>query len=170
MEELDRIDVRILTVVQERGDYTLDELAERVSLSPSQCSRRLQRLRDDGYISRITTLLDANRLGLGIKAYVMVVLRQQDVRSDAFHELIRRSTEVLECSMITGDADYLLKVCTQDLKTFRAFVGDLTATKQVATIRSSIVVEETKCTTALPVELAARKTPESGKTPKGRGG
>jgi Lrp/AsnC family transcriptional regulator, leucine-responsive regulatory protein len=159
--ELDRFDIRLLTVVQERGDLTLEELAERVMLSPSQCSRRLQTLRSEGYIRGVATLLDPARLGLGIKAFVMVVLRQHGERSDAFHDLIRRSAEVLECNMITGDADFLLKLCTKDLKSFRAFIEELAATKQVANIRSSIVVDETKNTSALPVELALKKEPET---------
>ena len=170
MPDLDRIDVRILTAVQERGDLTLEELAERVLLSPSQCSRRLQRLRDDGYIRGVTTLLDPNQLGLGIKAYILVVLRQQGERSDAFHDLIRRSTEVLECSMVTGDADFLLKLYTKDLKSFRAFLDELAGTKQIATIRSSIVVEETKNTSALPVELAVKKDAEPNRGRTRRGG
>jgi Lrp/AsnC family leucine-responsive transcriptional regulator len=164
MPELDRIDARILAVVQDNGELTLEELAERVMLSPSQCSRRLQHLRDEGYISHVATLLDPNRLGLGLKAYIMVVLRQQGERSDAFHELVKSSAEVLECCMITGDADYLLKVCTKDLKTFRALLDDLASTRQIATMRSSIVVEETKNTTALPLELSLKKEPEPVRT------
>ena len=164
MPELDRIDTRILAVVQENGELTLEELAERVLLSPSQCSRRLQHLRDEGYIARVATLLDANKLDLGLKAYIMVVLRQQGERSDAFHELVQRSAEVVECCMITGDADYILKVCTKDLKSFRALLDDLAGTRQIATLRSSIVVEETKYTTALPLDLSLRKESEPLRT------
>lgn len=159
MTQLDRTDVRILTIVQERGDLTLDELAARVMVSPSQCSRRLQHLREEGYISRVITLLDPNRIGLGLKAYVSIVLRHQGKRSDAFHELVRRSPEVLECNMVAGDADYVLKLHTKDLKSFRAFLDSLAQTNQVSRMRSSIVVDETKNTTALPIELALAKEP-----------
>lgn len=155
--ELDRTDIRILSVVQEHGDLTLEELAARALLSPSQCSRRLQTLRERGYISRVVTLLDAGRLGLGLKAYVSVVLRHQGKRSDSFHALVQRSPEVLECCMIAGEADYVLKLCTRDLKTFRAFLDSLADTNQVARMRSSIVVEETKSTTALPLDSYPKK-------------
>ena len=157
MPNLDRIDIRILELVQKTAELRLETLAARVSLSPSQCSRRLQQLREDGYISHITTVLDPNRLGLALKAYVMVVLRQQPDGPAAFHDLVQRSPEVLECSMITGDADYLLKICTRDLHSFSAFLQKLAGTNLVVSTRSSIVVEERKCTTALPVELSAKK-------------
>jgi Lrp/AsnC family leucine-responsive transcriptional regulator len=157
MPELDRTDVRILATVQEHGDLTLEELAARVSLSPSQCSRRLQNLRTAGYISRIVALLDPSRLGLGLKAYVLITLRQQGKRSDAFHEFVRQSEEILECSMVAGEADYILKLWTRDLKSFRVFLDAITATKQVHKVRSSIVVEESKSTTAFPMQMLARK-------------
>jgi Lrp/AsnC family transcriptional regulator, leucine-responsive regulatory protein len=159
MSSLDRIDIRILGLVQDNADLTLETLAARVSLSTSQCSRRLQQLREHGYISHVTTVLDPKRLGLGLKAYVMVVLRPQPEGPAAFYELVGRSSEVLECSMITGDADYMLRICTRDLHSFSTFLQELAATNLVASTRSSIVVEEKKCTTALPVELSVQAPP-----------
>jgi Lrp/AsnC family transcriptional regulator, leucine-responsive regulatory protein len=157
MQELDRTDLKILAAVQEKGDLTMEELGARVSLSTSQASRRLERLRRDGYIARVAAVLDAERLGLGIKAYIMVGLVPHVQHASAFHELVRRSPEILECCMTTGETDFLLKVQTRDLKTFRELLTALTATKQVAAIRSSIVIEETKNLTALPLSLIAGK-------------
>jgi DNA-binding Lrp family transcriptional regulator len=157
VQELDRTDLKILAAVQEKGDLTMEELGAVASLSTSQASRRLDRLRREGYIARVTAVLDPERLGLGIKAYIMIGLMAHVQHSNAFHELVRRSPEILECSMTTGETDYLLKVQTRDLKTFRALINDLTATKQVAAIKSSIVIEETKNLTALPIPSASAK-------------
>jgi len=164
---LDRIDIRLLGLVQDNADLSLEALAARVSLSTSQCSRRLQQLREDGYISHVATVLDPKRLGLGLKAYVMVVLRPHPDGPAAFYEHMRRSPEVLECCMITGDADYMLKICTRDLHSFSAFLQELAATNLVASTRSSIVVEERKSTTALPVELSVQG-PAGRQAPGGR--
>jgi DNA-binding Lrp family transcriptional regulator len=151
MIDLDATDIRILAALQQEGDLTLEQLAERCHVSPSRCSRRVQRLRDEHYIRHIAAILDPQKLGLSIKAYITVVLLRHSEKAEAFHSLVRRAPEVLECSMITGDADFLLKVCTRDLKTFRVFLDDLAATNQVATIRSSIVIDEMKNTSALPL-------------------
>jgi Lrp/AsnC family transcriptional regulator, leucine-responsive regulatory protein len=151
MQELDRSDLKILAAMQEKGDITKEELGARVSLSASQASRRLDRLRREGYISRVTAVLDPLRLGLGIKAYLMVGLMPHVEIAHAFHDLVKRSSEILECSMTTGETDFLLKVQTKDLQTFRTLLAALTGTKQVAALRSSIVIEETKNLTALPI-------------------
>jgi Lrp/AsnC family leucine-responsive transcriptional regulator len=151
MQELDRLDLKILTVVQDEGDLKLEELGKRVGLSTSQCSRRLDRLRREGYITRVAAILNPERLGLGIKAYIMVGLMPHVEIAHAFHELVRKSPEILECSMTTGDTDFLLKVHTRDLKAFRKLIAALTSTKQVSALKSSIVIEETKNISALPL-------------------
>jgi Lrp/AsnC family leucine-responsive transcriptional regulator len=151
MQELDRIDLKILSTVQEKGDIKMEELGNRVSLSTSQASRRFERLRREGYITRIAAILNPQRLGLGIKAYLAVGLMPHVEIAHAFHDLVRSSPEILECSMTTGDTDFLLKVQTKDLTTFRALIASLTSTKQVSTLRSSIVIEETKNLSALPI-------------------
>lgn len=157
MQELDRTDLKILSAVQEKGDLTMEELGARVSLSTSQASRRLDRLRRSGYIARVTAVLDPERLGLGIKAYIMVGLVPHVEIARTFHELVKKSPEILECSMTTGETDFLLKVQTKDLKTFRALLAAITGTKQVAALKSSIVIEETKNLTALPIPTASAK-------------
>lgn len=154
MQQLDRTDLKILAAIQEKGDLTMEELGARVSLSTSQASRRLDRLRREGYIARVTAVLDAERLGLGIKAYIMVAVMPHIETAHAFHELVKRSAEIQECCMITGETDFLLKVHTKDLKTFRTLLSALTSTKQIATIRSSIVIDELKNISALPIPSA----------------
>ena len=151
MKELDRIDLKMLAALQEKGDLKMEELGERVGLSTSQASRRLDRLRREGYITRIAAILNPERLGLEIKAYIMVGLMPHVEIAHAFHDLVKRTPEILECSMTTGDTDFLLKVQTKDLKTFRQLIAALTGTKQVSALKSSIVIEETKNLVAMPI-------------------
>jgi Lrp/AsnC family leucine-responsive transcriptional regulator len=157
MQELDRIDLKILAAIQEKGDLKMEELGAHICLSTSQASRRLERLRRDGYITRVTAILNPERLGLGIKAYILIGLTPHVAIAHAFHDLVKRSPEILECSMTTGDTDFLLKVHTRDLKTFRQLIAALTSTKQVAVLKSSIVIEETKNFSALPIQLSMGK-------------
>ena len=150
--QLDAFDVRILAALQRRADMTQDELAEAAHLSRSQCSRRVQRLRETGYIDRVVALLDPQRLGLTFKTYVMVTLKSHaDSHTEAFGELVAKSEEVLECSMLTGDADYLLLVYTADLKAFDGFLQKLLHSPAIATVRSSIALRDIKRTTELPL-------------------
>lgn len=155
MSSLDRTDLNILAVIQDHGDIRMEDLGSRVNLSASQASRRLDRLHREGYIDRIATILNPERLGLSIKAYVMVGLMPHIEIAHAFHDLVKERPEILECSMTTGDTDFLLKVQTKDLKTFRALIAAITSTKQVASLKSSIVIEETKNLSAFPVGLYA---------------
>jgi Lrp/AsnC family transcriptional regulator, leucine-responsive regulatory protein len=155
MKALDRIDLKILASLQEQGDLRMEELGERAGLSTSQASRRLDRLRREGYIKEIVAILNPERLGLEIKAYIMVGLTPHVQIAHAFHDLVKRTPEILECSMTTGDTDFLLKVQTRDLKSFRQLIAALTGTKQVAALKSSIVIEETKNLVALPIYSAA---------------
>lgn len=155
---LDRADLKILEVMQETGDIRLDELGAKVNLSRSQCSRRLERLRRDGYIARVAALLNPDRLGLGVKAYILVGLMPHVEIAHAFHEAVRKSPEILECNMMAGDTDFLLRVHTQDLKTLRKLIATLTSTKQVSTLKTNIVIEETKNISALPLLAHLRAT------------
>jgi DNA-binding Lrp family transcriptional regulator len=109
-------------------------------------------LRDEGYIDRIVAVLDRDKLGLTLKAYMMVSLRSHvDDSTSAFDTLVGQSPEVLECSRVTGDADYLLKVVASDLKAFDDFVQTLLHSNIVASVRSSIVLRDVKRTTELPL-------------------
>lgn len=151
MDKIDSSDVRILQTLQERGDLTMAELAEQVHRSHSQCSRRVKQLQDAGIIKRYAAILDADALGLKLKAYVSVVLKHHQEEATAFHALVRDSPEILECCMVTGDGDFLLKLYTRDMAHFRQVLGKLARTDLVATVKSAIVVEDVKQTSALPI-------------------
>lgn len=148
---LDNYDVRILEALQQQGDITMVELSERVHLSHSQCSRRVKQLRDSGLIRNFTAILDPARLGLHLKAYITVTLKSNSQAATEFRVLIRDTAEILECTMVTGDGDFLLKVHTRDLPHFRNLLSQLAQVDVVASMKSVIVIDDLKNTSALPV-------------------
>lgn len=153
MTDLDAFDMRILAAVQRRGDITHVDLAEIVHLSPTQCARRLQRLRGEGVIRGVVALLDAERLGFAVTAHVSVGLRVHDAAANrAFHDFVAGTGEVVGCWSQTGDADYLLRILARDLAHLSALIDRLIAmTGGLAALRSSIVLKEIKASTALPL-------------------
>ncbi len=153
--DIDRFDTRILEVWQAHGDIGPVEMSTHVHLSASQCSRRMQQLRADGYVARVAAVLDAEKLGLGVSAYVLITLRSHEPDwLEKFHARIASMDEVLECQALTGAADIILKVATRDLASFnRLLTRELLTAPEVATARSSIVLENLKSTTNLPVRF-----------------
>ena len=152
---IDRFDRKILALLQEDARLTNAGLAERVHLSPSQCSRRRQRLEETGFIAGYTARLDRERLGFGIVNIISVTLATHD-RDNAqrFAELIRHLPQVQEAHALTGEMDYHLKVVTQDLKALSAFVNDILLPHQaVAHVKTAIVLETLKDSGALPLEI-----------------
>ena len=120
---MDLIDRKIVRAVQVDGRMTVTELAERVGLSATPCARRLERLQKEGVISGYTAKVDAAKLGFGVSIFVSVELEKQDRSAiDAFERAIRRCDEVMECYLMTGSRDILLRVVAQDLSAFDAFL------------------------------------------------
>ena len=159
MTDLDRFDLKILRCLQEDARLSHVALSEKVALSPSQCSRRLTRLEAAGLIRGYAVQLDPDRLGLGVVALVSISLERHGESSAAtFHEAVLGLPEVTECSLVTGDADYLLRVVAPNLKAFSRFVLEsLMTLPGVANLRSSIVLEEIKSRAPLPLDLVASK-------------
>lgn len=153
MTDLDAFDLRLLAAVQRDGDLTHAELAERVHLSPTQCARRLHRLRAEGYLRKMVAILDPGRLGLAVMAHTLVGLRSHDAATNAaFRDFVFRAEEVVECWSQTGDADFLMKILVRDLAHLADFIDRLiAATGGLATLRSSIVLRELKSTTEIPL-------------------
>ncbi|MXO66178.1 Lrp/AsnC ligand binding domain-containing protein [Altericroceibacterium endophyticum] len=152
--ELDNYDCRILEQLQQSGDMGPVEMSEHVALSPSQCSRRMQQLRKAGLIRRVAAVLDAEKLGLSVSAYVLITLSSHDPEwLVEFHERIAGLEEVVQCQALTGEADILLKIVTSDLRAFnRVMSQDILQMRQIRTARSSIVLEDLKNTTQLPLK------------------
>ena len=150
---MNRIDRKILALLQTDASISHADLGARVNLSPSQCSRRIARLQELGIIRGTVALLDEAELGLQLEAYVTVTLSSY-ARSEvaAFHSRVVELPQVIECCSLTGDSDYLLRVLTRDRAAFSKFLNeDLLGHGDVARVRSSIVLERIKRTTALPL-------------------
>lgn len=161
--DLDRYDLNTLGLLQESCEYTNEQLSERVLLSPSQCARRRERLRETGIIQREAAIVSPTALGLRVKAFVQVTLSKQAGRAHEVHDFVRSSPEVHECNAIWGMANYVLKVHTSDVGSLRTFVLKLCDVRLVQNVCSSIVIEEKKCTTALP--LPTRGAPDAAPLP-----
>ena len=152
---LDRIDLRILELMQHNGRLSNQELAERVSLSPSPCLRRMRRLEELGVIRGYVALLDPKKLGLGLLAYVSVKLEKRGkMPMDEFKARVQTWPEVVACYAMTGEMDYLLRVHVGDLEHFSRFVMEqLLKQPGVVDVKSSFALERIKDTTALPLTL-----------------
>ncbi len=153
MSEIDSTDRRILMALQKAGRMTNAELSERVHLSPSACHRRVQRLEAEGFIRDYVALLDARKLDRPTTVFVEITLSgQADEVLDAFEREVSRIPDVLECHLMAGTADYLLKVVARDTEDFaqihRRFLARLPG---VAQMHSSFALRTVFKTTALPV-------------------
>lgn len=157
---LDETDWRILAVLQDDARLTNADLAERVFLSPSPCLRRVRDLEAAGLIRRYVTLLDPLKLGLTVSVFIQVSLEKQMRGAlDIFENSIRVRNEVMECYLMTGDADYLLRVVVSDMQSLERFIVDyLAKIPGVSNIRSSFALKQVKYKTALP--LPARVPPQ----------
>jgi DNA-binding Lrp family transcriptional regulator len=150
---LDQFDRKILAFLQADGRLTNNDLSERVNLSPSQCSRRRQRLEDDGFIQGYRAVLDRDRLGFSLVNVISVTLATHN-RDNAqrFSDLLSRLPEVQEAHALTGEMDYILKVVTPDLKSLADFVnGVLLPHESVQHVKTAIVLQTLKETSALPL-------------------
>ena len=150
---MNRIDRQILALLQKDASLSHAELGAHVNLSPSQCSRRIARLQELGIIRGVVALLDEAELGLQLEAYVTVRLTSYARKVvAAFHARVAELPDVIECCALTGDNDYLLRVLTPDRAAFSQFLNeDLLGHGDVARVRSSIVLDRIKRTTALPL-------------------
>jgi len=158
MTTLDRIDLRLLAVLQSEGRITNAELAERVKLSPSACLRRLQRIEADKIITGYAAQIDPQAVGLGLQAFVRVQLRSHDTEAiERFVERVAGWDEVVACHALTGDMDYLLHVYVTDLQDFSRFLLDqLLNAIGVADVNSSFVLRTVKRSPALPLTQLQR--------------
>lgn len=153
---LDRTDLRILNLLQNHGRLSNQEIAERVALSPSPCLRRIKRLEDSGVIRQYVALVDPDRVGLGLLAYVSVKLEKRGkMPMEEFGARVQGWPEVAACYAMTGDMDYLLRVHVRDLQHFSRFVMDqLLRQPGVVDVKSSFALARIKETTALPLSPA----------------
>ena len=150
---LDAIDRRILACLQDHARLSNVELARQVGLSPSPCLRRVRALEETQVIRRYVTLLDPAKVGLAVSVFVAVTLeRQIESALEIFEHAVQQRPEVVECYLMTGEADYLLRVVVGDLAAYERFLMDhLTRVPGVASIKSSFALKQVAYRTALPL-------------------
>lgn len=153
---LDGIDRQLLSLLQHDGRISNQDLAQQIGLSPSPCLRRVKRLEDQGYIRRYVALVDPDRLGLGLLAFISVRLdkshRAGHGTISGFAQDVQGWPEVIQCYAMSGDMDYLLRIQVSDLAAFSRFAMDtLMRHPAVIDIRSSFALQSIKETTELPV-------------------
>lgn len=158
VQELDRFDRLILGILEREGRITNLELAERIGLSPTAASERTRRLVKEGFVTGFGARLDPHRLGFGLLVFVEVL--PDKTTPDAFDQFaaaVRRAPEVLECHMVAGGFDYLLKTRVRDMAAYRAFLGSvLLGLPGVRETRTYAVMEEVKTDVPLPLQLSSR--------------
>ena len=149
---LDDTDRRLLRVLQSEGRITNQELASRCHLSPSACYDRFKRLREQGYITGFAALIDPAKVDRALLIFVEVLLdRTTGDIFEQFDMAVRRAPEILECHMVAGGFDYLIKARVRDMAAYRAFLGDtLIQMPGVRETRTYAVLEEVKSTVQLP--------------------
>jgi Lrp/AsnC family leucine-responsive transcriptional regulator len=154
--ELDALDLRILEELQRDGALSNVELARRVHLSPSPCLARVKALESSGVISRYVALVNAARLGLGLSVFISISLKAQSKEALAeFERRIQEHDEVMECYLMTGDSDYLIRVAVADIGALEKFILEqLTPIPGIEKIRSSFALKQVRYKTALPLPLA----------------
>jgi Lrp/AsnC family transcriptional regulator, leucine-responsive regulatory protein len=150
---LDEIDRKILRCLQEEARISNADLADRVGLSPAPCLRRVRTLEEGRVIRKYVTLLDPAAVSLGVTVFVQISLDLQvEDRLEIFERAMMRRPEVLECYLMTGDADYLVRVVVPDVAAYERFLKDtLTRIEGVAGIKSSFALKQVKYSTVLPV-------------------
>jgi Lrp/AsnC family leucine-responsive transcriptional regulator len=153
LRALDDIDRKILTVLQEDGRLSNIALAERVGLSAAPCLRRVRALEQSGVILRYVALLDARAVDFAVTVFAQVRLGRPSERElEAFESAVRARPEVLECFLMSGEADYLLRIVVPDVAAYERFLKDsLTRLENVASIRSTFALRQAKYSTALPI-------------------
>lgn len=152
-DDLDAIDRRIIATLQADGRLSNVDLADKVGLSPSPCLRRVNRLEREGYIESYRAVLGRKRIGLGLSVFVGVKIDSHaDDRAMAFEEEVVAFPEVIACSMIAGEADYLLEVTVPDLDHYQRFLVDkLLNLPLVREVRSNIAIQTLKSGAPLPL-------------------
>ncbi|HVY52368.1 MAG TPA: Lrp/AsnC family transcriptional regulator [Devosia sp.] len=147
------IDRRILKVMQEDGRMTIQSIADAVGLSASPALRRIRRMEDAGVITAYSATVDQNAVGLPVSVFVSIKLeRQRASELDRFAAAIARWPEVMECYLMTGQFDFLLRVVCADLSAYEAFLREkLTQVDGVASIESSFALGQVKYSRVLPI-------------------
>ena len=155
--KFDNIEIRILKELQQDGSLSNVELARRVHLSPSPCLARVKALEAAGVIQRYVALANPKALGLDLNVFINISLKEQSKQAlAAFEERIAEHEEVMECYLMTGDSDYLIRVAVADIAALERFILDqLTPIAGIEKIRTSFTLKQVRYKTALPLPETA---------------
>ena len=153
MRDLDRTDRSILRALQAQGRIPNNELADAVGLSPSACLRRVRALEESGVIDRYVALLDPARIGKGFTVFARVQLTRQDAETiDHFTQQVLLLPDIVECHLMVGETDFLLRIVAADLQAYRQFqIEHLTRIKGVQSVKTEIPMQKIKLTSELPL-------------------
>ena len=152
---LDSYDRKMLALLQADGSLGPAELSTRVNLSASQCSRRLQRLREQGLIAHTVAILDRDALNLGISAFLLIRLGSHAPQNEQkFVSAVEVMPEVVSCHYTTGDLDFILNVVTRDLASYDALLRRILGAAEISSCRSNLVLRTAKSTTAVTLNFA----------------
>lgn len=154
-QELDNIDIKILDHLQRDASLSTADLAERVGLSQSPCWRRIQRMRDEGIIQSQVAILDRQKLGFHMQIFALVKMTTltEEKRAE-FVKAVANTPEILECYTVFGEMDVMLKVLAPDVNWYQEFIfATILKLPGVIDVRSTVTLQQTKCTTAIPLQL-----------------
>ena len=151
--QLDRVDLDIIRLLQQDADLSATAIGEKIGLSQSPCWRRIQRLRDEGFIKGQVMLFDRKKLGFNVMIFAQVKLTAHGrSKVPEFAETIRKFPEVQECHLVLGSVDFLLRIVARDIEEYEHFFFEkLSHLPEVQEVQSNIVLSEIKFTTELPI-------------------
>jgi len=150
---LDKIDIEILVALQLDAGISNLELADKVSLSPSPCSRRVKLLEEAGFFRGKVTLLDPKAVGLPVNVFIQITLNRQEKKNlEVFENNISLLPEVMECYLMAGDFDYLIRVAVPDLISYQIFLDKMTEMEGISLIKSSFSLKQICYKTELPLK------------------
>jgi len=159
--KLDNIDAKILHVIQNDAALSVAEIADKVGLSSSPCWRRIKRMEEDGIIIQRVTRLSRQKLGLDFEVFVAVKLAMPNKENmEQFESAIQTMPEVVQCAVVTGAVDYMLRIITSDMHAYDRFLREkLLSFSLVSDVQSRIALRQAKDTTALPLNLISSAVP-----------
>ena len=149
---MDTIDIKLLELLQQNAELTIQELSKEVHLSTTPCWKRINQLKNNGYINKTVSLVDRKRVGANVTAMVSIkVNNHNQERISIFSKTIQDIPEVIECYRMSGETDYLLKVVVSDIESYDAFYKNLIEKVQFLKVTSNFAIEEIKSTTEIPL-------------------
>ena len=160
-EQIDGIDAKILHLIQSNAALSVADIADKVGLSSSPCWRRIKRMEEIGIIKQRVTILDRTKLGLDFEVFVAVKLALPNrANMEKFEKAVSRMPEVVQCAVVTGAVDFMLRVVTTDMHAYESFLReDLLSIDLISDVQSRIVLRQSKYTTAVPLNLISNSVP-----------